>query len=696
MKQYNTIKECLANVKSFKVYKKQYRNKYFNNRICFDIEVSSFYVEGIEKEPTKRACCYAYIFGIDGNYKIGRSLEEFIKDVDYLEYVMHKKDPEAHIVIWVHNLAYEFQFIRKYFDIQEILANDERKIIYAVTKNNIEFRCSYMLSGYSLKKVGENLRHHNAKKMVGDLNYSLLRGSTTPLTEKELGYIREDYEVLDAYIEEELETYLYISRLPYTKTGKVRKFCRKVCNEKGNYKKRYIKNLVINDSQEYMLMRRAFMGGFTHANSLAVNNLIRDVTSIDFTSSYPAVMVSEMFPMSRGQIIEIKSLEQIKELSKRNCLIFDIEFWDLESTFIYESYLSSSHGITEGATTINNGRIVKTKYLKTTITNIDLDIIEKVYKWSKCKIGLCYVYKKWYLPTPFVKSILMLYKDKTTLKGVEDKIAEYMNSKEMLNSCYGMTVTDIIKPEIEYDDEEGWSTEEMTLDKRGELVDKYNNQRSRFLFYPWGVFITAYARRNLWSGILEFGEDYCYSDTDSIKGINYEKHKNYVDKYNDICYHKLEVAMSYHKLDISLCAPKTIEGEKKIIGFWDYDGHYDMFKTLGAKRYMVYNNKKGLSLTISGVNKNKAVPYLLKKYKNDIQQIFDSFSDGFEVPSPHAGKQILTYIDYETSGEFMDYLGNKQTYHELSSVHMEEGSYTLTMSDEYLKFLAEGVKIDYV
>ena len=695
MKQCNTIKECLANVKSFKVYKKQYRNKYFNNRICFDIEVSSFYVEGIEKEPTKRACCYAYILGIDGNYKIGRSLVEFVKDINYLEYVFHKKDPEAHIVVWVHNLAYEFQFIRKYFEIKEILANDERKIIYAVTQNNIEFRCSYMLSGYSLKKVGENLRHHNAKKMLGDLDYSLLRGSTTPLTEKEIGYIREDYEVLDAYIEEELETYLYISRLPYTKTGKVRKFCRKVCNEKGNYKKRYIKNLVINDAQEYMLMRRAFMGGFTHANSLAVNNLIRDVTSIDFTSSYPAVMVSEMFPMSKGQIIEIKSLEQIKELSKRNCLIFDIEFWDLESTFIYESYLSSSHGITEGATTINNGRIVMTKYLKTTITNIDLDIIEKVYKWTKCKIGLCYVYKKWYLPTPFVKSILMLYKDKTTLKGIDDKIAEYMNSKEMLNSCYGMTVTDIIKPEVEYDDEEGWHTEEMTLDKRGDLVEKYNNQRSRFLFYPWGVFITAYARRNLWSGILEFGEDYCYSDTDSIKGINYEKHKNYVDKYNDICYHKLEVAMSYHKLDISLCAPTTIKGEKKIIGVWDYDGHYDMFKTLGAKRYMVYNNK-GLSLTISGVNKTKAVPYLLKKYKNDIQQIFDSFSDGFEVPSPHAGKQILTYIDYETSGEFMDYLGNKQMYHELSSVHMEEGSYTLTMSDEYLKFLAEGVKIDYV
>ena len=34
-----------------------------------------------------------------------------------------------------------------------------------------------------------------------------------------------------------------------------------------------------------------------------------------------------------------------------------------------------------------------------------------------------------------------------------------------------------------------------------------------------------------------------------------------------------------------LC-PKTIEGETKPLGVWDYDGHYDEFKSLGAKRYI--------------------------------------------------------------------------------------------------------------
>ena len=113
------------------------------------------------------------------------------------------------------------------------------------------------------------------------------------------------------------------------------------------------------------------------------------------------------------------------------------------------------------------------------------------------------------------------------------------------------------------------------------MIAKYNKSSSRFLFYPWGVAICAYARRNLFTGILEFKEDYIYADTDSIKVQNIENHMDYIKRYNDDCIKKLYMAMDYHELPYDLIEPKTIKGESKPLGVWDFDGHYKRFKTLG-------------------------------------------------------------------------------------------------------------------
>ena len=136
-----------------------------------------------------------------------------------------------------------------------------------------------------------------------------------------------------------------------------------------------------------------------------------------------------------------------------------------------------------------------------------------------------------YLPKPIIESLLNLYIDKTQLKGVENKEVEYLLSKGMLNSVYGMTVTDIVRDEHNYNNIDGWFEETGDTLKQ---IDKYNKSKNRFLYYAWGVWITAYARFNLWTGILAMGTDYVYSDTDSIKLLNYNDHIEYINKYNDV------------------------------------------------------------------------------------------------------------------------------------------------------------------
>lgn len=66
--------------------------------------------------------------------------------------------------------------------------------------------------------------------------------------------------------------------------------------------------------------------------------------------------------------------------------------------------------------------------------------------------------------------------------------------------------------------------------KKGADVDSqlagYNKNFNRFLYYGWGIWVTAH-RHNLFSAIYEFADDYVYSDTDSIKGINFDDHAEY-------------------------------------------------------------------------------------------------------------------------------------------------------------------------
>lgn len=660
--------------------------KYFNVPCAFDIETTSF----IDKNGEKTAIMYEWSFCIYGAVIIGRTWDEFKIVVNTISKVLNLND-EKRFIIFVHNLSYEFQFIRKHFNFTKVFSMDTRKPLYAVTDNGIEFRCSYLLSGYSLAKLADQLHDIKLEKKTGDLDYSLLRHQNTPLTDAEIGYCVNDVKIVVAYIAEKIEQDGGIARLQLTKTGYVRKYCKDACfYEPDKPKKKSVKRMrykelingMVLTPDEYKQLKRAFQGGFTHANPMYSGKVMYNVTSYDFTSSYPAVMLSERFPMSAAENVDITSVQQFKHNMKYYCCLFDIEFTNLRPRYIFDSYISSSKCFKLDKAVINNGRVVSADKLAISITEQDYIIIRSMYKWDKIRVTNFKRYKRDYLPLDFVKSILTLYGNKTTLKGVEGKEIEYLNSKEMVNSCYGMTVTDIVRPEIVYDN--GWQG--VNAPNIDEAIAKYNVNQGRFLFYPWGVWVTAYARRNLFTGIMEFKDDYIYSDTDSLKVLNIEDHTDYIDKYNDLIIRKLYAAMDYHGLDRALIEPETIKGVKKPLGVWDFDGKYSRFKTLGAKRYMVeYADNKEINITVSGLNKKICVPYILEKCDDS----FSFFDRDMYIPAGATGKNTHTYIDDKRTGILRDYTGMECEYEELSAVHMEGADYSLSIAREYADYLSD-------
>lgn len=245
-----------------------------------------------------------------------------------------------------------------------------------------------------------------------------------------------------------------------------------------------------------------------------------------------------------------------------------------------------------------------------------------------------------------------------------------------------MIVTDFAKPEQCYDSDTGeWYEKPNDLAK---AIKTYNNSKNRFLFYPWGVWITAQARQRLFAGIREYGTDFCYADTDSVKGENIEKHRPYLDRYNRFVMKTIERSAKYHKIPVEMFTPLTAKGEKKIIGVWEDEGNYDKFRALGAKRYMTLKDGK-LSITVSGVNKQSAVPYLLDKW--GVEGAFEHFTEGLYIPAAYTGKNTHTYIDETKKGILTDYTGRTVPYYELTSVHLSGADYTLSLAEEYARFL---------
>lgn len=705
---------------------------FWNIPASFDIETSSY-----QKMGRKYATMYLWALCINGSTIIGRKWLQFKDIIDIIsERFLTKK---YHLIIYVHNLGYEFQFMRGWFQFDDVFAVKDRRPIHASLPNGIEFKCSYILSNYALAYIGNKIiNKYHVKKDVGAVDYSLVRTWLTKLSDTEIWYNVHDVQVVTSYIQEKIENENGIDQIPLTNTGYVRNYCRNFCFTQEQtetlivkqLKAKYhemMKSLRITSQCEYDQLHQAFAGGFTHAAPAHSGQILHNVSSDDISSSYPLTMVAQKFPMGRGQFIGASDIESVEHLVDQGfCCLFTLHLENVYPKFVWENYISISKclDISKNAV-VNNGRVASADYLDIVITELDWDIIKNCYGFNKATVQVnnLRAYPSGYLPRPLILAILHLYEKKTTLKDVESMVVEYLRSKGMLNSTYGMAVTAIVRDLYEYSNTSSWLSSPGDVTSQ---LNQYNNSYNRFLFYAWGVWVTAHARHNLWEAIFEFGPDYVYSDTDSIKGLNRDKHELFFKMYNARIRVQLMDMCKFWDIPYSMCTPKTVDGETKIIGVFEREKDYKTFKTIGAKRY-IYEYMNGfLNFTVSGVNKKMGVPYLLSQYGDrnfdhiedykvvynplvdqeelskqkkqelldrhisgelDYTNIFEHFQDGLYFPAEYTGKQTLTYIDDNFTDIAVDYQGRPAVCNEMSCIYMEPQSYFMSQTVEYLRFL---------
>lgn len=664
------------NKSSFDIKRTNKKISVYNIPAGLDIETSSFY----DNEGEKASTMYAWGFGIYNKVTVGRTWREFENLISGIQDILELGE-KKHLYVYVHNLPYEFQFIRKRFEWERVFLLEDRKPVYCST-NGVVFKCSLKLSGgRSLDAVSRNLVKYKVRKMVGDLDYSLIRHSGTPLTDAEIKYLENDVRVILYYIQEKIEQDGDITLIPLTNTSYVRNYCRKAVYKRWKKYRKFISNLCI-EPDEYMKLRSAFQGGFTHANPKYVLDVLKNVFSCDLTSSYPSVMVLEQFPMGVYKKLASCTESELISFSKSYCCLFKIKLASVVPRLFQDNPISSSKCIELKNPIIDNGRISMCDYLEMYITEQDYYVIREFYDYDSIEICDITLYYKGYLPKDLVLSILKLYEDKTLLKNVDGMENEYMISKNMINSAFGMMVTNPLRDIIEYIDN-------TYVKKNGDVaeeIERYNKNVRRFLYYPWGVWVTSYARANLFSAIIELGSDYIYSDTDSVKFFNMDRHKDYFRRYNEGIERKIKFVSEYRGIDINLFAPMS-RGKSYTIGVWDYEGEYDLFKTLGAKRYLI---KKGgeVKITMAGVNKGK-----VSKWLGTLDNPFDIFNDGTIISKDVSGRIILTYIDDEIEGGIVDYTGIPGHYKELSCIHMAPSDYEIGLSGDFIAFL-RGIKED--
>ena len=525
------------------------------------------------------------------------------------------------LLCFIHNFGYEFDFMLKNLSKPtKLLSNSTHRVICAKFEDfkSIEFRCTLMLSMHSLRYIGEQL---GFEKLRSDYRFIL---PTDKVTQEEKEYCIRDNDVVAKYVVSLIEEFGKLREIPYTKTGRVRKTFNKFYEEDTTEKDWDL----MPPENCYQAMLDAFAGGCVFSNPYFTGRIMKNVHSYDITSSYPFVMLTEKYPYT------IKKFES-KDLALLNTpfWIAKLKFKNIVSKYAW-SWLSISKMNDYDAITCHffNGKLTDGAWIVRTVTNVDYEMIKKTYYFDSVEIVDFYSCEKYsYLPYPYIETIKIYAQKKTDLKKVVKETtkdnpnyikvnAEYNLAKNDFNSIYGMSVQKLMQEEFVIDELYQWHIKE----KKYKQSNKH--MKRNFLY---GIYITAYARRNLLNAIIKnCPHNFVYCDTDSIKFIGKD---NFIDTNKQLPEEYKEIPSF------------------ALLGRFDKDAEYEEFLCYGAKKYS-YVEHGNIYLTVAGLPHYTAGDMQIE-YKGEINSSLKKLQDfrcGLRfINCKHGHKYITTDYSFD-------------------------------------------------
>lgn len=641
-----------------------------SSKVRYLSEFATFDIETTGLADVEQSFMYVWMFYFRGQMVYGRTWDEFITFMEEFKQAMR---PGLRCVVYVHNLSYEFQFLRGVYEFknEDVFATEPRRVLKCSMFDAFDFRCSYMLTNMSLARFTESMHVEHAKLDGAVFDYSKLRYPWSELTEYEREYCANDviglHEAVSARLERDSDN-LY--SIPLTSTGYVR---REVKQAMRKFPRKRLMSMQP-DYELYKLLRQAFRGGNTHANRYYVGKILHDVNSYDIASSYPTVICECDFPMRSFDWLGTVSNERFNELlSEGRALLAQVAIEGLRLKDDFEgfpylpiakcrNFWDKRDGKNKRSIVVDNGRFISAEYLETTLTDIDYSILERQYVWDS--ITFFNVYESSYdkLPDPLVKKTLEYFQRKTELKGVEGQEYYYARSKELLNSIYGMMVQDPVKQSIDFryiEDLGQVGFEERTDDPSG-LLEAYCKRA--FLFYAWGVWVTAHARKRLDDALTLAGPNAVYCDTDSVKFVGDVDFGGLNERLTGLARSNGAYAHDKH-------------GNPVYMGVFEHDAFYDSFVTLGAKKY-AYEDSKGCHVTTAGVNKVKGGKELQEHGG------VNAYVEGFVFREAGGTESV-----YNDNGLSFDYISGEHRIPITANVYIKDSTYTLGVTEDYRRIL---------